>query len=80
MGKISNCIKDGEVMYLEEGEYYNADGDRIDKRNEIIKQLRSELTYYRARDQKERMLREKNEGLQELYGRYQTMLGLVDNA
>ena len=67
-------------MYLDDGEFFNADGDKVDGRNDIIKQLRREVTGYRMRETRERLLREMNPGLQEAYEQYQTILGLVDNA
>jgi len=65
--------------YLEPGQYHNMDGDIVDGRTDMIKELRREVVGYRLKEKREKELRLRNLALQEAYDKYQTILRLVDN-
>jgi len=64
--------------YLEPGQYHNMDGDIVDGRTDMIKELRREVVGYRLKEKREKELRLRNLALQEAYDKYQTILRLVD--
>lgn len=72
------------MEYLEEGIGYSVDGDKVDNRSDVIRQknalireIQHELWKYKGQEATEKRLREKHEGLNELYEQYQTMLNLL---
>ena len=77
MGEISNHIEDYIVTYLEAGMEFNADGDVVDNRNRIIKELKSQLMGFRKRDYAESQLRNKSPALADAWDQYQTLLTLA---
>lgn len=78
MGTISNYLKDDrQVMYLDEGLEYTMDGDVVDKRNRMIRKLKSQLTVFRRREKRELKLREDNVAVQDAWDKYQTVLTLA---
>ena len=64
--------------YLEAGKYHNMDGDVVDGRSDMIKELRREVVGYRLKERREKELRLRNVALQEAYDKYQTILRLVE--
>jgi hypothetical protein len=72
-------IHDG---YHNEYQEYTPDGDLVDGRNYVIKQLKSQLADYQKRDKVELKMREESIALQDAWNKYQTLLTLtqVDEA
>lgn len=62
---------------LNEGEYYNIDGDVIDERNAIILRLKNELYTYREKEARDNKIREDNPAVQDAWVKYLTVLTLA---
>lgn len=64
-------------MYLNEGEYFNSDGDLLDRRNQLIRKLHDELRDIYKKDDAEHDIREMNPAVKDAWDQYQTILRLV---
>lgn len=56
---------------------YSVDGDKIDRRNNIIRELSTTINRRASEDDHDKELRDNNPGLQELWDQYQTMKELL---
>jgi len=59
---------------------YSADGDKVDKRNRIISELRRQLGGVTTEEHRIRTLRDENPALQDAWDKYQSVLKLVEHA
>lgn len=59
---------------------YDFDGDRIDKRERIIRKLERKVKDFERRENHETYLRKKNPALQDAWEKYQSILRLVEHA
>jgi len=66
--------------YLPEGMEYNADGDVVDSRDQIIRRLRIQLSDVQGKELFTERLRTNNPALQDAWDKYQTVLKLVEHA
>lgn len=64
-------------MYLEDGLSFDADGDIVDKRDQIIRQLRSQIHQFQKLAIDDEVLQKENPAVKDAWEKYQTVLKLA---
>ena len=57
---------------------YSPDGDKVDRRDKIIRKLQCKIGEMEQKERNEYLLRQSHPGLQEAWEKYQTLLLLIN--